>query len=263
MVTVSDKNAMKVFYYLMAADGEVCADEWERFDNIGYEISGDTYLKYRNSMINACMKHISSASIEDDYYTVILKGIDKALRSKSNAESKVIPIRLLVWNMLVMAFSNNDYSDVEKAVITHVVHATKMDRSVFLEMEHYMKTVAAVVRENERAQASDKPYAEVRPYVVELERRHKVILESATALIEDEFEDDELYIVDENRTIIDDTKAIIAPKVIPIATEIGKKTRILAGDAKKKLKETDFKDEATKLNYKFKGFMNDMQSKIK
>ena len=263
MLTIANKNAMKVFYYLMVANGDISADDLERFDSIGCEIDGDQFFEYKNSVINACKKYISSASGDEKQFNIILKGIGNALRSKNNNESQGVPVRSLVWNLLALAFSNDDYSDIDKAVITNVVYVTKMERSVFLEMEQHMITMAAVAKENERIQATGKPYAEVRPFVDELENRQKIILESAAALIGDEVDVVPSYIVDDNRTIIDDAKNILAPKVIPVATEISAKTKTLAGEAKKKIEETDFKEEANKLKEKFKGFTTDFRKGIK
>jgi len=261
--TIANKNAMKVFYYLLAVDGDVSSEEIESLDNIGCQVDSDEYFEYKNNIISSCKKHIASAIEGEKHYDVILKGINKALRSKSNSESQGVPVRFIVWNMLAMAFNNDEYSDIVKAVITNVVYVTKMDRSVFLEMEQHMQTVAAIVKENERIQASGKPYSEVRPFVEELEYRQKVILESAMALIGDEVERIKEYKIDDKRTMIDDAKIILAPKVIPVASEIGKKTKTLASDAKKMIEQTDFKEEANKLKESFKSLKKDFRNPFK
>ena len=95
-------------------------------------------------------------------------------------------VRLLVWNMLVIAFSNKNYSSFERKLIKHIVRVWNMDRTVFLEMEQIIKTHADIMAELEYTNQSNRPYSEVRPIVDELERRQKVVLNCAKQLIEDE-----------------------------------------------------------------------------
>ena len=54
-------------------------------------------------------------------------------------------VRLLVWNMLVIAFSNKNYSSFERKLIKHIVRVWNMDRTVFLEMEQIIKTHADIM----------------------------------------------------------------------------------------------------------------------
>jgi hypothetical protein len=174
---------------------------------------------------------------EGDYYDVIQEGLDEALLCSVESQDQGIAARLLVWNMLAIAFSNDQYSETERRMISHVVRTTRIDQSVFLEMEQLIKTAASVARESEWIKGSDKPYAEVRPIVDELEKRQRVILESARALIEDEIEPDEPYRDDSKPGLFDNAKAMIEEKVSPIASEIGAKTQKAVGEAKVKIGE--------------------------
>ena len=125
-------------------------------------------------------------------------------------------------------------------------------------MEQLIKTEASVERENKWNQTSDKPYAEVRPIVEELEKRQRIIIESAKALIEDEIESDSPYVEEEKRRVFNDAMTRISEKVNPIAFEIGSKTAVVADDAKRKIGETvnpavaDIKAGASKLLEKIK-----------
>lgn len=147
--------------------------------------------------------------------------------------------------MLAIAFSNDEYSDAERRMILHVVRITKMDRSVFLEMEQLIKTAISIKKEHIWVQTLYKPYAEVRPIVDELEKRQKVLVESAMALIEDETEVDEPYVEDEKRRVFDDAKIIIGEKVAPIASEIKAGASKLFGEIKAKVQKKD--DAATEV----------------
>ena len=239
MKIIDTKNAMKAFYYLMAIDGDVSVDELDKFDEIGHELDGEAFSEYKESIIDECNTKILAAIDDDEYYDIIQEGLDEAVLSKSNNEvDHGISGRSLVWNMLAIAFSNDEYSDTERRIISHVVRVVKIEKSVFLEMEQLIKTAASVERVNKWIQASAKPYAEVRPIVEELEKRQKTILESAKALLEDEIESDTPYIEESKRGLLDDTMSKISEKVNPVASEIGKKTAVIADDAKRKIGET-------------------------
>ena len=186
MISLEKRAAIKNFYYLMAVDGAVTADEIECFDSIGAELDPEAFATYRDDLIAECEHQLKNIIDEEDYYEVVLEGVDKALVAQIDDLTKGITIRYLVWNMLVIAFSNTEYSSFERKLIKHIVRVMDMDRSVFLEMEQIIKTNAAVENELRWINQSNRPYSEIRPIVDELERRQKVVLTCARQLIEDE-----------------------------------------------------------------------------
>ncbi len=186
MVIFSKPSAIKAFYYLMSADGAVTADELECFDSIGREFDADHFDTYKAEAIAACESQLASGIDEEDSYELILEGIDQELAHRSDSAENGITTRLLVWNMLVIAFSNTEYSVAERKVIKHIVRVTGMEKSVFLEMEQIMKTNAAVLAELDWIQKSNRPYSEIRPIVDELERRQQAVIQCAQKLIADE-----------------------------------------------------------------------------
>ncbi len=71
--------------------------------------------------------------------TMYFRRTDDALRCNVKVQTQGVGVRLLIWNMLVIAFINGECTKDEKRLIKHVVRVTKMDKSVFLEMEQLMK----------------------------------------------------------------------------------------------------------------------------
>lgn len=186
MILLEKRAAIKAFYYLMAVDGAVTADEMECFDSIGAELDPEAFATYRDDLIAECELQLKNIIDEEDHYEVTLEGVDKALVAQVDDSSKGITVRLMVWDMLVIAFSNTEYSSFERKYIKHVVRVMDMDRSVFLEMEQIIKTNAAIENELRWINQSNRPYSEIRPIVDKLERRQKVVLTCARQLIEDE-----------------------------------------------------------------------------
>ena len=54
MILLEKRAAVKAFYYLMAVDGAVTADEIECFDSIGAELDPEAFATYRDELIAEC-----------------------------------------------------------------------------------------------------------------------------------------------------------------------------------------------------------------
>ena len=145
MILFEKKAAIKAFYYLMAVDGTIAADEVACFDEIGNELDPIEFPKYRDEVIDEYEQQIKTIIDDEDYYEVILEGVDKALSAQIDTAENGVSVRLLVWNMLVIAFSNKNYSSFERKLIKHIVRVWNMDRTVFLEMEQIIKTHADIM----------------------------------------------------------------------------------------------------------------------
>ena len=182
---LNKRAAIKIFCYLMAADGAATADEQECFQTIGAELDPDGFCEYREQIVEEVDQQLHSGMEEEDSYELLLEGIDQELAAPAEGKAG-IGIRLLVWDLLTIAFSNADYASVERRLIKHVVRVTGMEYSVFFEMEHSMKTIAAIENEMNWIEQSTRPYAQVRPIVDELDKRRAAAMEGVRQLIEDE-----------------------------------------------------------------------------
>jgi len=186
MKVYETKNSIKALFYLLAVDGCIGEDEMERFSEIGEELDRKNFDSYKEDIIYSCQKRISSIDPDDQYYDVLLEGLDYALGHMAKGDDRGVTGRLLVWNMLAIAFSNKEYDTAEKKMIAHVARISEVPRDVLVDMEQSMQAALAVQKELSWIQGSNRPYSEVRPIVDDLEKRLEVILSSAKALIEDE-----------------------------------------------------------------------------
>ena len=182
---LNKRAAIKIFCYLMAADGAATADEQECFQAIGAELDPDGFHEYREQILEEVDRQLQSGMEEEDSYELLLEGIDRELAVPAEGEAG-IGVRLLVWDLLTIAFSNADYASVERKLIKHIVRVTGMEHSVFFEMEHSMKTIAAIEKEMNWIEQSNRPYAQVRPIVDELQNRRAATMEGIRQLIQDE-----------------------------------------------------------------------------
>ena len=221
MIVFSRKGILAAFYYLMAIDGDISAQELEKLNEIREELALDDYADFQEAISSEYENRMSAAFDDDDHFDLVLEGIDAALSQAQEEPEAGITPRLLIWNMLVMACSDGVYHDKERRIIKHIVRTAGVEKSVFLEMEQLVQTGVAIAKEILWLSASSKPYNEVQPMIAELENRQKVILIEAKALLKDELETG-VEALKYEPDCVDDTLDKIGKAVAPVAEGVGK-----------------------------------------
>lgn len=240
---ISKKSAVMLFYYLIAVDKNVSDEELDTYESIANEIDPNSFSSYSESIAEEYRNQISKMIDEEDFYDIILEGVDIALHNPLGEDEQGVSSRYLLWNLLVVAYCDDEYSNEERRLIKHIVRVLNIENDVFLEMEQLMKANVAVGNELETIEKSDKPYNEIRPMVEELEKRREVIVTSAKTLIEDElyvpvdkleldnkFEIDREKIINESKEKFDRWTMGVSNTVTPIASNINDKTKQFLGN---------------------------------
>lgn len=179
---ISPVNAVKIFYYLIASDGDIAFAEEERFNQIAAEIDPE-FEEHRNYVIKTCKEHLDRIIDGDDYYDVVQDGVEEALLSEQVLDKGSVPAKLLVWDLITIANSDELYAEVERKLIKYIVRKVDIPKDVFLEMENIYLTVKDIEKEIEWIKGTDRPYRTIEKTVRELERREQAIIESVKALI--------------------------------------------------------------------------------
>ncbi|HJA25211.1 MAG TPA: hypothetical protein H9795_04055 [Candidatus Fournierella merdigallinarum] len=230
---LNKRAAIKIFCYLMAADGAATVDEQECFQAIGTELDPDGFHEYQEQIVEEVERQLHSGMEEEDAYELLLEGIDRELAEPAEDDAG-IGVRLLVWDLLTIALSNADYASAERKLIKHIVRVTGTEHSVFFEMEHSMKTIAAIEKEMNWIEQSTRPYAQVRPIVDELDKRRAAAMEGVRQLIEDEAYES----VEKIRMPKDSVMAKLGTNLASTGTELGGKvagaTRSIVGTINKR-----------------------------
>lgn len=179
---VSTRSALKIIYYLMAADGEVFHSEEDKFDAIGKELDPD-FAKNKEQIITECQAQLDKVMEPDDYYDVLQDGVEDALiLSRQTADTFITP-KLLVWDLLTVAYSDESYDEAERKLIKYIVRKTNIDKAVFMEMESSILTLMDIEKELSWIKTTNKPYLVIEAMVNELADRKNVIFESVKDLI--------------------------------------------------------------------------------
>lgn len=179
---ISTRNAIKIIYFLMAADGEIYHNEEEKFDAIGKELDLD-FDASKAQIIQECQKSLDKVIDPEDYDHALQDGVEEALlTSKRTADTFITP-KLLVWNLLTVAYSDEEYNEAERKLLKYIVRKLDIDKGEFLEMESSMQTLMALEKELTWIKKTSKPYLTIEAMVNEIADRKAVIFESVKDLI--------------------------------------------------------------------------------
>lgn len=179
---ISTRAAIKIIYFLMAADGEIYHGEEEKFDAIGMELDPN-FPNSKKEIVEECQAALDKVIDPEDYYDALQDGVSEALLSSKKAEGAIIAPKHLVWNLLSVAYSDEKYDDTERRFLKYIVRKLNIDKAVFLEMESSMLTLMDIERELSWIKTTDRPYLKIEAMVNELADRKNVIFKSVLDLI--------------------------------------------------------------------------------
>jgi uncharacterized tellurite resistance protein B-like protein len=179
---ISCASAIKIIYFLMAADGEIYHSEEEKFDLIGKELDPD-FADSKEQIISECRASLNKVIDPEDYYDALQDGAEAALLASQNSEGGFISPKLLIWDLLSVAYSDESYDEIERRFLKYIVRKLNIDKAVFLEMESSMLTLMDIEREVAWIKTTNRPYLTIEAMVNELADRKNVIVESVIDLI--------------------------------------------------------------------------------
>jgi len=181
--SVSINMALKIMYLLMACDGEVTREEDEKFTLIAKDLL-ENNIEEKNKVIEWCTKVINSVEEEEDYYDTVRDGIAEAMKEPVS-EGSVIDSKILLWNLVVIAYSDENYSNNEGKILRFVARSLGVDRAFIPEMESSVQAIMAIEKEEEFLRNSDRKYGKIEAEMNELADRKTTIMHGIHALILD------------------------------------------------------------------------------
>ena len=193
---LSMRDALRIMYCLMLADGSISEEEKGKLDEIGRTC--DSYFdSYKAQLIEECNSAIrpgTKRNIDlalctpeerEEYYDLIHDYVGEILMGDNIHKSDGMQAKVLLWNLLAIANSEGEYSKNEKRFIRYFAMKTGIDGSVRMEMEQTFSTLVAIEREEVWLKSSDRPYRVIEERVNELQDRKNAIMQGVNALIKD------------------------------------------------------------------------------
>lgn len=179
---ISSDNALKVIYYLIAADGQILQEELEKFDEIGASLDPQ-FQENKDRILQECQAQLEKAIDEEDFYDVLQDGVDAALQSPAQGKNPILSPKMLLWDLLCVAYSDSDFAEIEQRLIKFVVRRLGIDKAVYLEMDQAVQTATELEQEANWLKTTSRPYQEVAEQIQEIKNREAAIFQSVTDLI--------------------------------------------------------------------------------
>ena len=182
VMAIAPRNAVKIFYYLMAIDGKITPDEEEKFHLIGKKMDL-AFEEYEETIVKECMGQMEKIADAEDYYDAIRNGVEKALSGEQVSNNGFVTPKLLIWDLLTIAYGDGEYGEEEQKLLKYVVGKLNVAKNDFLEMESSILTESDIEKELEWIKGTNRPYLIVERQVKELEKRKNDIFLAVKALI--------------------------------------------------------------------------------
>lgn len=179
---LSTRCALKIIYYMMAADGEIFHSEEEKFDAVGRELD-PAFADNKDSIVAECKAQLNKVMDSDDYFDVLQDGVEDALLASRPSDDSFVTPKLLVWDLLTVAYSDEHYDEAERKLLKYIVRKANIDKAIFLEMESSIQTLLDIEKELSWIKTTNKSYLTIEAMVNELMDRKNVIFESVKDLI--------------------------------------------------------------------------------
>lgn len=180
---IETKSALKIIYYISAADGHIDDVEIEEYKKIATTVATDYSLDEVEKLIAECNEKVPKVD-EEDYFDILQEVIDDEMKNQSDENG--LSVRALVWDLLVIAAADEDYSESERRVIKHICRRQNLDSSVLMEFELLIKTANALQNEHAVIEKSNRSYGEIRPIIENIESKQQMIIQNVQDLIADE-----------------------------------------------------------------------------
>ena len=182
---ISIRDSLRLICCMMIIDGKVSDEEKMNLFEIGYELDPH-FSSYQEELLEEGIYLMNLPSEdEDDYYDNIHNHVSDIIHSSSLAQDNGICGKVLLWDLLTVAYSDGEYSSSEKRLLRYIAKSVGVDYAILLEMEHTVRTLLAIETEEAWLKNTNRSYAVVEERVNELTDRKKTIMVGVRELLAD------------------------------------------------------------------------------
>lgn len=184
-IVLSIRDSLRLVYSLMIIDGSVSDEEKAKFYEIGQELDPD-FAAYQTDVIEEGNRLMEMPSEDDDdYYDTVHDHVSSIIHSASIPKEQGIRGKILLWDLLTVAYSEGNYSTNEKRLLRFITKSVGVDYAILLEMEQTVRTLLAIEAEENWLKNTNRSYAIVEERVNELTDRKNTIMLGVRALLAD------------------------------------------------------------------------------
>lgn len=180
---ITSEGAIQLMCMVMAADGDISEKELSQIQEIGEKLD-DSFSEHQGQTVEACTALVKKLDAEN-YQEELHDAVRDVIQSALNAPGATVPVKLLLWDLLVVAESDSTYLEEEAKLIRYIARHLEIDKSIVPEMEHSLRAVTAIENEMDWLKATNRPFGTVKPVLKDLAARKDTILQGVHDLISD------------------------------------------------------------------------------
>ena len=178
------KDALRVFFYLMFADGQMLDTEVERFNAIFDEMCAGQGID-RDDLVSECRNDLQAVGSTMNPFTRAMLCADRILHAPEHASADEVAVspRLIAWDLLAIAYSDGSCDSTERDLIMHIASLLGIDETTLLEMEASCLAIIDIESEINWLKTTDQPYLTIEAAIKNLDARKAAVMDCATDLI--------------------------------------------------------------------------------
>ena len=180
---ITAQGAVKLMCMMMAADGDISQQELGQLQEIGKELD-EHFPEYQGKVVEECTALVEKLDAEN-YREELNDVVRDVIQESLHASGATVPVKLLLWNLLVVAQSDSCYQEEEAKLIRYIARHLEIDKSIVPEMEHALRAMLAIENEMKWLKSTDRPFGTVEPVLTELAKRKATIVQAIHDLIGD------------------------------------------------------------------------------
>jgi uncharacterized tellurite resistance protein B-like protein len=183
-VGLTMQDALRLYFYLMAADGEIHSNELERFNAICEEY-GKEFVERQGELVTECQEKLTATASSISPLVSAMSCVDSVLYAPADLvdDGANVTPKLLVWNLLALAYSDDNCDDLERELIRHVAQRVDVSEAAIMDMESYIHTINDLEREIAWVKTTNQTYLAIEASIKELEARKAAVFDGVTDLI--------------------------------------------------------------------------------
>lgn len=180
MKLIKSEAVFRILYCLLAVDGHIDEVEIKTLHKLARQIDPSILPPEVSQIMAECRYSISDESAYNEIENYVYKEL------QNQAISNGLGIKGLLWNMLAVAYCDDDYSENERRLIHEIARVEGVEETTLKEMEEMVKTLGIIQSEKEELNQSSKTPEEKNAILDELDEREKIIANSIVYLVNDD-----------------------------------------------------------------------------
>lgn len=181
------EDELKIYYLFTLIDGKSTEEENVKFRQLCYATEFGDYD--HEKIIKECEEMLENCKSVDEY--TILDKISEVVNWSdgftgvftNNCRFSKKDRQRIIWNLISLAYTDNEFSEIERKAIDLWAEKFKIPDEVYQEMFDTAQTMLDLTNLKEQLKSTSKPYNEINKQVKKVDQRIKELYESVGTLI--------------------------------------------------------------------------------